>query len=97
MHENYLTLYRPVQYTHNINLKNRLTSFTEQYPECCTMTDEDGKTGRTKFKFEKGRLTFRLTAPCIQERRQQASLKGGKSGFDSKAMKAGDVVHIEQE
>ncbi len=73
MHENYLTLYRPAQYTHNTDLKKRLTAFAEQYPDHCTMTDEDGETGRNGFEVEKGRMSFRLTAPYSQEWRQAAS------------------------
>ena len=82
-------------YTHNTDLKKRMTAFAEQYPDHCTMTDEDTETGRKEFEIEKGRLSFRLTAPYSQERRQQASLKGRGSGFGSKAWKDGDISHSE--
>ena len=68
-------------YTHNTDLKKRMTAFAEQYPDYCTMTDEDNETGRKEFEIEKGRLSFRLTAPYNEERRQQASLKGREGGF----------------
>ena len=60
-------------YTHNTDLKKRLTVFAEQYPDHCTMTDEDSETGYKAFEIEKGRLSFRLTAPYSEERRRAAS------------------------
>ena len=39
----------------------------------CNMTDEDTETGYNAFEIEKGRLSFRLTAPYSKERRQAAS------------------------
>lgn len=70
-------------YTHNIYLKKRLTTYAEQYPNHCTMTDEDTETGYKAFEIEKGRLSFRLTAPYSEEHRQAASyrakLQGNKS------------------
>ena len=82
-------------YTHNTDLKKRMTAFAEQYPDYCTMTDEDTETGRKEFEIEKGRLSFRLTAPYSKERRQQASLKSRGSGFGSKAWKDSDISHSE--
>ncbi len=58
--------------THNTDLKKRLTAFAEQYPDHCIMTDEDTETGYKAFEVEKGRLSFRLTAPYSEERRQVA-------------------------
>ena len=60
-------------YTHNTDLKKRLTAYAERYPDHCTMTDEDSETGYKAFEIEKGRLSFRLTAPCSEERRRAAS------------------------
>ena len=57
--------------THNTNLKRRLTAFASKYPECCRQTDDDEQGGLT-FEIEKGRLSFRLTAPYSEERRQAA-------------------------
>lgn len=59
--------------THNTDLKNRLTAYNRQYPEVCKLTDEDTETGCKEFEIEKGRLSFRLTAPYSKERRQAAS------------------------
>ena len=50
-----------------------LNVVAEQYPDHCTMTDEDTETGCKEFEIEKGRLSFRLTAPYSEERRQAAS------------------------
>ena len=55
--------------TQNTDLKKRLTAFVEQYPDHCTMTDEDAETG----EIDKGRLSFRLTSPYGEKRRQAAS------------------------
>lgn len=60
-------------YTHNTDLKKRLTSFAEQYPDHCAMTDEDTETGYKAFEIEKGRRSFRLTTTYSEERRQAAS------------------------
>ena len=57
--------------THNTDLKKRLTAFAAKYPECCRQTDDDEQGGLT-FEIEKGRLSFRLTAPYSEERRQAA-------------------------
>ena len=57
--------------THNTDLKKRLTAFAVKYPECCRQTDDDEQGGLT-FEIEKGRLSFRLTAPYSEERRQFA-------------------------
>jgi hypothetical protein len=59
--------------THNTDLKKRLTAYAERYPDHCTMTDEDSETGYKAFEIEKGRLSFRLTAPYSEERRRAAS------------------------
>ena len=58
--------------THNTNLKKRLTAFAAKYPQCCRQTDDDEQ-GRLTFEIEKGRLSFRLTAPYSKERKQAAS------------------------
>ncbi len=68
-------------YTHNTDLKKRLTAFAEQYPDQCTMTDEDTETGYKAFEVEKGRLSFRLTAPYSEERRQAASYRAKLQGI----------------
>ncbi len=70
-------------YTHNTDLKKRLTAFAEQYPDHCTMTDEDTETGYKAFEIEKGRLSFRLTAPYSEERRQAASAAAKSNSFNS--------------
>ena len=48
--------------THNTALKRRLAAYAEQYPE----------TGCMEFDIEKGRFSFRLTAPYSEERREAA-------------------------
>ena len=58
--------------THNTNLKKRLTAFAKEYPQCCRQTADDEQGGLT-FEIEKGRLSFRLTAPYSEERKQAAS------------------------
>ena len=66
--------------THNTDLKKRLTAFAANYPECCRQIDDDEQGGLT-FKIEKGRLSFRLTAPYSEERKQAASEWAKKNGI----------------
>ena len=58
--------------THNTDLIKRLSAFAAKYPECCRQTDDDEQ-GELTFEIEKGRLSFRLTAPYSKERKQAAS------------------------
>ena len=58
--------------THNTDLKKRLIVFAKEYPQCCRQIDDDEQGGLT-FEIEKGRLSFRLTAPYSEERKQAAS------------------------
>ena len=58
--------------THNTDLKKRLMAFAEKHPQCCRQTDDDEQ-GELTFEIEKGRLSFRLTAPYSKERKQAAS------------------------
>lgn len=69
--------------THNTNLKKRLAAFAAKYPECCHQTDDDEQGGLT-FEIEKGRLSFRLTAPYSEERRRAASERAKKNGISKK-------------
>ena len=57
--------------THNTYLKKRLTAFAAKHPQCCRQTDADERGGLT-FEIEKGRFSFRLTAPYSAERRRAA-------------------------
>ena len=59
--------------THNINLKNRLTAYSRKHLAVCKLTDVDPDTGCKEFEIEKGRFSFRLTAPYREERRRAAS------------------------
>ena len=67
--------------THNTDLKKRLTAFAAKYPQCCRQTDDDEQGGLT-FEIEKGRLSFRLTAPYSEERRRAASKEAKKFGVN---------------
>ena len=66
--------------THNIGLKKRLTAFAANYPECCRQIDDDEQGGLT-FEIEKGRFSFRLTAPYSEERKQAASEWAKQNGI----------------
>ena len=59
--------------THNTDLKNRLTAYSRKHPAVCKLTDVDLDTGCKEFEIEKGRFSFRLTAPYREERRRAAS------------------------
>ena len=67
--------------THNTDLKKRLTAFAAKYPQCCRQTDDDEQGGLT-FEIEKGRLSFRLTAPYSEERRRVASEAAKKNSVN---------------
>ena len=66
--------------THNTDLQKRLSAFAAKYPECCRQIDDDEQGGLT-FEIEKGRLSFRLTAPYSEERKQAASEWAKKNGL----------------
>ena len=66
--------------THNTDLKRRLHDYAKKHPQCCRQTDDDEQVGLT-FEIEKGRLSFRLTAPYSEERRQAASEWAKKNGI----------------
>ena len=59
--------------THNTDLKNRLLAYSRRYPKVCKVTENDEETGCMSFEIEKGRFSFRLTAPYSDERRKAAS------------------------
>ena len=70
--------------THNTDLKKRLTAFAAKYPQCCRQTDDDEQGGLT-FEIEKGRLSFRLTAPYSEGRRRAASEQAKQNGIHKKS------------
>ena len=65
--------------THNTALKKRLPAFAKDYPQYCRQIDDDEQGGLT-FEIEKGRLSFRLTAPYSEERQKAASEWAKKNG-----------------
>ena len=69
--------------THNTELKKRLTQFAAKYPEHCRQTDDDEQGGLT-FEIEKGRLSFRLTAPYSADRRKAASEQAKNRGIHNR-------------
>ena len=66
--------------THNTDLKKRLTAFAVKHLDCCRKIDDDEQGGLT-FEIKKGRLSFRLTAPYSEERKQAASKWATRNGF----------------
>ena len=69
--------------THNTDLKNRLTKYSRQNPTVCKLTDDDPEIGYKEFEIEKGRFSFRLTAPYSEERRRKASENAKQNGINS--------------
>ena len=67
--------------THNTDLKKRMSAFAAKYPECCRQIDDNEQGGLT-FEIEKGRLSFRLTAPYSEERKRAASEWAKKNGIN---------------
>ena len=76
--------------THNTALKKRLLDYSRRYPAICQQTDADPETGCMEFDIEKGRFSFRLTAPYSEERRRAAS-KAGESCREQSRAKYGII------
>ena len=70
--------------THNTDLKNRLTAYAAAHPGECRQTDADPDTGCMEFEIEKGRFSFRLTAPYSEERKRAASEAAKKNRIHGK-------------
>ncbi len=67
-------------FTHNTDLKKRLTKFAEDYPKLCRMVDDNG-IGGMAFEVDRKRFGFRLTAPYTAERKKAASELAKKRGM----------------
>ena len=78
--------------THNTDLKKRLAAFAAKHPQCCRQTDDDEQGGLT-FDIEKGRLSFRLTAPYSEERRKAASKQAKQNGVHKKVAESAESRH----
>ena len=72
--------------THNTDLKKQLEAFAAKHPQCCRQTDDEQ--GGPTFEIEKGRLSFRLTAPYSEERRKAASKRARAGEINSKVKKS---------
>ena len=59
-------------YTYNAGLKRRLKKFAQEYPQCCQQTDDD-EFGGLRFEIDKGRFSFRLSAPYTAKRKEAMS------------------------
>ena len=75
--------------THNTDLRNRLTAYAATHPGECRQTDADPETGCMEFEIEKGRFSFRLTAPYSEERKRAASEYAKEKGFKSRTEQCG--------
>ena len=60
--------------TQNTDLRKRLSAFAEENPESCRLIEDDPEIGCREFEVQKGRLSFRLTAPYSEERRERARI-----------------------
>ena len=78
--------------THNTDLKKWLMAFAAKHPQCCRQTDDDEQGGLT-FEIDKGRLSFRLTAPYSEERRKAASERARVGGINSRVKKSVQSSH----
>ena len=70
-------------YTHNTSLKKRLLKFLAEDPELCRQTDDNGH-GGLRFEIDKRRLSFCVTAPQSQGRRDAASQRAKANGLGAK-------------
>ena len=73
--------------TYNTELKKRLTSYAEKYPDLCCQVDDDGHGGLI-FEIDKRRIGIRLTAPYSDERREKARENGKQNGIQTRMTKA---------
>ena len=80
--------------THNTDLKKRLTAFAAKFPQCCRQTDDDEQGGLT-FEIEKGRLSFRLTAP-YSEKRSRAQARQRKSAAFIEKTPDGKIIMLDK-
>ena len=76
--------------THNTALKKRLLAYSRRYPAICQQTDADPETGCMEFDIEKGRLSFRLTAP-IQRGTPPSRQRSGESYREQSHAKCGII------
>lgn len=67
-------------FTYNTNLKKRLLTYAQTYPQLCQLTEED-ENGGLRFEIDKRRISIRLTAPYSEERRSTARKRGKEIGF----------------
>ncbi|MBQ7301594.1 MAG: hypothetical protein IJW77_17345 [Clostridia bacterium] len=67
-------------FTHNTDLKKRLTKFAEDYPKLCRLIDDNGIDGMA-FEVDRKRFGFRITAPYSDERKKAASELAKKRGL----------------
>ena len=70
--------------TYNTDLKKRLSAYAVQYPAYCQLID-DNEMGELIFRIEKGRFSFRLTAPYTGERRKAASEYAKEHGIAARS------------
>ena len=66
--------------THNTDLKKRLAVYAEKFPTECRLLDDAPELGCKEFEIAKGRLSFRLTEPYSEERRQMRPNMRRKTG-----------------
>ena len=69
--------------TYNTELKKRLTSYAEKYPDLCRQVDDDGHGGLI-FEIDKRRIGIRLTATYSDERREKARVNGKQNGIQTR-------------
>ena len=69
-------------YTHNADLKRRLSSFAEKYPDLCRL-ERSTSGGSVTYLLDKSRLSIRLLPPYSEERRKAASEYAKKHGFQN--------------
>lgn len=70
--------------THNTDLKNRLSDYAMKFPEQCRCIYTDPETGCMEFDIQKGRFSFRLTAPYSDQRRKAESEAAKKNSVNRK-------------
>ncbi len=69
--------------TFQTSLKNRLVTFSKEYPQVCEITEMEDS-GRLSDEIQKDRVSIRLLPPRTAEQRARSRANGKATGFQSK-------------
>ena len=71
-------------YTFNSALKKKLAAYAKRHPDLCSLK-ETTKEGSVTYVVDKARMSFRLTEPYSEARKQAAREKAKAQGLGGKS------------